>query len=354
MLLAATGQDTLVSETPLAAFVRDAPRLDPHGPLRPQVEELLAGHRPAADPAAFVTSDPGASAALLRRHFYALMDLPEPAAPRSSNPCPCLRTIRRGGRPAARPDARTGADVVIERSTEHPYDAGGDTHLAVHEDTRDPGSLELADVIVRDGPADDPRLGGPREWTAEVLGRHAHCAVAAYVSGPDSCVARGREQGPWRLSAGTGADLDPAAYASSLYAWLAVHGEVPSGGVTLRVHAAGGVHRWSWSPLTGALAAQPKPAEVSQVRSRRRSEQPLGLGDRAQRLGVPARVVEGLGQVGEGTRTVVVLPAPRRSPPPPPGVAETPSAAPCRAGPVPGGVRPARARGMSPRPRRRE
>ncbi|MFE0172069.1 hypothetical protein ACFWZ2_07105 [Streptomyces sp. NPDC059002] len=243
VLLAAAGQDRLDPDTPLAAFVRDAPRLDPHGPLRAQVEKLLAGHRPAADPGQFVTSAPGASAALLRRHFYHLMDLPEPAAPALLDPLPL---------PPYEPPRRTaplrvltrvwGTDITIERSTEHPYDADGDVHLSVHEDTRDRGSLELADVIVRDGPADDPRLGGPQAWTAEILDRHVHCSVAAYVSGPDSCVARSRGQGLLRLSAGPGADVDPAAYASSLYAWLAADGTVPSGGVTLRVHAADGVH----------------------------------------------------------------------------------------------------------------
>ncbi|MET9532214.1 hypothetical protein ABZY02_16810 [Streptomyces sp. NPDC006649] len=243
VLLGATGQDRLDPDTPLAAFVRDAPRLDPHGPLRAQVERLLSRHRPAADPAEFVTSAPGASAALLRRHFYALMDLPEPAAPALLEPLPL---------PPYDPPRRTaplrvltrvsGTDIVVERSTAHPYDADGDVHLAVHEDTRNPGDLETADVIVRDGSADDPRLGGPAAWTAEIIGRHAHCAVAAYVSGPGHCTVRVREHGLFHLSAGPGADADPAAYASSLYAWLAGGGSLPSGAITLRVHAAGSVH----------------------------------------------------------------------------------------------------------------
>nr|WP_239073959.1 hypothetical protein [Streptomyces sp. SID10853] len=250
VLLAATGQERLDPETPLAAFVRDAPRLDPHGPLRPQIEQLLSGHRPAADPAEFVTSAPGASAALLRRHFYTLMDLPEPAAPALLEPLPL---------PPYDPPHRTaplrvltrvsGTDIVIERSTGLPYDAKGDVHLAVHEDTRDPGDLELADVIVRAGSADDPRLGGPGVWTAEILGRHPHCRVAAYVSGPDDCTVRSRRHGLFRLSAGPDADADPAAYASSLHAWLADGQSVPPGGVTLRVHTAEGVH-----PVTVAEA----------------------------------------------------------------------------------------------------
>nr|WP_202122588.1 hypothetical protein [Streptomyces sp. BA2] len=264
VLLAATGQDRLDPESPLAAFVGDAPRLDPHGPLRAQVEELLgAGHLPAAapaetaDPAEFVTSAPGASAALLRRHFYTLMDLPEPTTPALLEPLPL---------PPYEPPQRTAplrvltrvsdTAVEIERSTTHPYDAVGDVHIAVHEDTRDPGDLEVADVIWRDGSADDPRLGGAEVWTVEVLGRHAHCAAAAYVDGPDGCTVRSREHGLFRLSAGPEADTDPAAYASSLYAWLAGGAIVPSGGLTLRVHAAGGVHPvavepWAVEPRRG-------------------------------------------------------------------------------------------------------
>ncbi|WP_455361754.1 hypothetical protein [Streptomyces sp. SYSU K21746] len=258
VLLAADGQDRLDPEAPLAAFVREAPRLDPHGPLRPQLENLLAGHRPLTGPAEFVTSAPGASAALLRQHFYALMDLPEPAFPASLEPLPL---------PPYDPPRRTaplhvrtrvhGSEVVIERSTEHPYDAAGETHLAVHEDTRAPGSLESADVITREGQPDDPRLGGPEVWTAEVLRRHPHCAAAAYVTGPDTCTVRTRDHGVFRLSAGPGADADPAAYASSLYAWLASGGTVPPPGTTLRMHVARGVHPVVVEPAAGPTAQEP-------------------------------------------------------------------------------------------------
>ncbi|MGA4848926.1 hypothetical protein ACOBQB_22715 [Streptomyces sp. G5(2025)] len=249
VLLAADGRDRLDPDTPLAAFVRGAPRLDPYGPLRPQVERLLAGHRPAADPAEFVTSAPGASAALLRRHFYALMDLPEPEAPALLEPLPLPpHTPPRRTAPLRVLTRVTGTDVVVERATEHPYGADGDVHLAVDEETRDPGDLELADVIVRDAPKDDPRLGGPELWTAETLGRYAHSALAAYVSSPGSCTVRSRKHGLLRLSAHPEADADPAAYASALYAWLVSGGSVPHANapsgvfVTLRVHVAGGVH----------------------------------------------------------------------------------------------------------------
>ncbi|MFD7507194.1 hypothetical protein [Streptomyces sp. NPDC059850] len=238
VLLASAEQDRLDPEAPLATFVRNAPRLDPHAPLRSQVEGLLARHRPAPGPASFTTSAPGASAALLRRHFYALMDLPEPPSPALLEPLPLPPYVP--PRRTAPLNVRTrvsGADVWLERTTGHPYDAVGDAHLAVHEDTRDPGDLVRADVIVREGPPDDPRVGGAEGWTAEVLRRYPHCAVAAYVSGPDTCTVRTRDLGVLHLA---GTETDPAAYASSLHAWLAAgDGPLP---VTLRVRVAGGVH----------------------------------------------------------------------------------------------------------------
>ena len=95
-------------------------------------------------------------------------------------------------------------------------------------------------MIVREGRPDDPRLGGAEGWTAEVLHRYPHCALAAYVTGPDRCVVRMRGDGDvLHLSAHADADADPFAYASSLYAWWVGGGRVPT---TLRVRVGGGVH----------------------------------------------------------------------------------------------------------------
>ncbi|WP_326698891.1 hypothetical protein OG909_17225 [Streptomyces sp. NBC_01754] len=254
VLLASAAQDRLDPEAPLAAFVRDAPRLDPHGSLPDQLEDLLARHRPLAGPAAFTTSAPNASAALLRRRFYALMDLPEPTAPALLEPLPLPPyTPPRHTAPLYARTRVRGDDVLIERSAEHPYDAGRETHLVVHEDTRDPGDLATADVIVREGPPDDPRLGSPEEWTAEVLGRHPHCAAAVYVSGPDRCTVRTRDHGVIRLSAGTEADAAPAAYASSLYAWLEAGGTLSPDGTVLRVRTARGVHPVTAEPVNAPV-----------------------------------------------------------------------------------------------------
>ncbi|MFF1687107.1 MULTISPECIES: hypothetical protein [unclassified Streptomyces] len=265
VLIAASGEDKLDPEAPLASFVEKAPRLDPYGPLRAQVAGLIDSHEPRPGSAEFVTSAPGRSAALLRRHFYALLGLPEPAAPALLEPLPLppydppLRTA-----PLHVRTRISGTDIVVERSTGQPYgsyDADGDTHLAVHEDTRDPSALELADVITHRGPADDARLGGAAAWSAEVLRLHPHCSAAAYVSEPDACSVRCRGHGLFRLAAGPGADADPAAYASALYAWLATGLRVPATGITLRVHVAGSMHPVGVTPDDGrpySAAADPR------------------------------------------------------------------------------------------------
>ncbi|MFD4372470.1 hypothetical protein [Streptomyces sp. NPDC058486] len=246
VLLAADGADVLAPDAPLAEFVRRAPRLDPYAPLLPQVRQGIAGHRPDPDAAGFVTSAPGRSAELLRRHFYASMDLPEPPGPASLEPLPLPPLSP--AKVTAPLHVRTrvnGTDIAIERSTEHPAGAAGEAHLAVHEETRHPGDLDVADVITRDGRADDPRLGGPDRWSEEVLRLHPHCSTAVFVTGPHTCVVRSRTRGLFHLSANADADADPAAYASALHAWLAYDrtgGRATAPGVVLRMHTAGGAH----------------------------------------------------------------------------------------------------------------
>ncbi|MFD4788303.1 hypothetical protein ACFWN1_14835 [Streptomyces sp. NPDC058459] len=179
VLLAAADQERLDPETPLAEFVRSAPQLDAHAPLRDQLDRTFAEHRALPDPARFVSSAPGESAALLRHNFYALLGIPEPPAPTLLEPLPLppYEPPRRTTPMRARTSVR-GRRVHVERSTVHPYTADGETHLAVHEDTRDPGEPAAADVIVREGPPDDPRLGSPATWATEVMDQYPYCALA--------------------------------------------------------------------------------------------------------------------------------------------------------------------------------
>ncbi|MEV7773006.1 hypothetical protein, partial [Kitasatospora sp. NPDC086791] len=230
VLLGAADPQALGAESPVAAFVRSAPRLDPYGALLPQLDKLLAGHRPLEGPATLTTSDPGRSAALLRSLFYRLIGITEPTAPAVLDPLPLppyeppLRTA------PLLVLTRTGVDgaVAVRRFAEPRYepDAEGEGHLAVHEDTLDPGVLEIADVIFRYGEADDPRLGPPRTWAAEVLDRYRSASLAAYVTDPRACTVLHRSGLLFELTADS--DGDPAAHASALLARLRT-GSGPAG-----------------------------------------------------------------------------------------------------------------------------
>ncbi|MFJ8311399.1 MULTISPECIES: hypothetical protein, partial [unclassified Streptomyces] len=225
VLLGATPLDGLDPSSPVAEFVRHAPRFDPHAPLAAQLDDLVAKHRPLPGPARLTTSAPGGSAVLLRSLFYRLIGIPEPQTPallerlrlppyqHPSLTAP-LRVLTR---------VRTDPDEVsVTRYADPRYEPDGDgyAHIAVHEDTRDPGQLALADVLLQDGAADDLRYGTPARWTAEVLDRHPHASLAAYITGPGECTARLRGGTPMRL-VGDPEGADPAASASALHAWLA-------------------------------------------------------------------------------------------------------------------------------------
>ncbi|WP_200262426.1 hypothetical protein [Streptomyces sp. HSG2] len=241
VLLAAAPLAGLDASAPTHAFVRAAPRLDPDRALRPQVEALMGTHHPMPEPAAFVSSAPGASAALLRRLFYDLMGLPEPDAPARLEPLPLLPLD--SGSPRVPMTVFTRVthpdEVMVTRYADlRPTSAPpGDVHLAVSEDTRETDHLALADLVFRHGPADDPRLGTPARWAAEVLARHPLAAMAVRVTDPTSCLVRTRSGESLRIAAAPGVDGDPLAYASGLYAWLAAGwepGELPGRRLTVR------------------------------------------------------------------------------------------------------------------------
>nr|WP_203719750.1 hypothetical protein [Streptomyces anulatus] len=225
VLLGAAPLDSLDPDAPIADFIRTAPGLDARAPLRGQVDALIESYVPQPGPMRFTSSVPGEAAVRLRRAFYGLMATPEPPGPALLLPLPL---------PDPEPTLRTaplyvltrvlaGPEVVVTRYADPDREpaGAGDTHLAVHEDTRDPGQLGLADVVFRYGAPGDPRFGPPGRWAAEVLDRHPHCALAAYVTGPSSCVVRPRDGALLRLASGAEADADPAVYASAVHAWLA-------------------------------------------------------------------------------------------------------------------------------------
>lgn len=248
VLLGAAPLAGLAPDAPVHAFVGTAPRLDPALPLRAQLTRLIDTHSPLPTPAAFTSSVPGESATRLRRLFYGIIGIPEPDAPALLEPLPL---------PPFEPAAHTVPLRVLTRllgSTEisvvryagpHPAPgSAGESHTAVHEDTREQDRLSLADVVFRHGTADDPRFGSPALWTTEVLARHPRCALAVYVTDPGACTARTADGTLLLLRTEPPSDADPVACASALHAWLAsgksLHEAVAQG---LTVHTGGAVHR---------------------------------------------------------------------------------------------------------------
>ncbi|WP_212764396.1 hypothetical protein [Streptomyces sp. I05A-00742] len=245
VLLGSFPEEDLDPDSPVAAFGRTAPRLRPSDDLRRQLDEAVETHDPDryAEAAALVSSVPGRSAALLRGVLYGIAGLPEPSAR------PAL--LERLPLPSYEPADRTAPvrvltrvldtdppRVAVSRYTDpayEPEDPDADAaHTAVHEDTRDPGLLGTADVVLRSAAPDDPRLGPPAAWTAEVMARHPYCGLAAYVTAPDRCTVRTRAGDLLELAAAPGPDgradlCDPAAYASALYAWVGDGHAAPAG-----------------------------------------------------------------------------------------------------------------------------
>jgi hypothetical protein len=287
VLLGAASLDSLGPTSPVAEFVRTAPRLDPYAPLLPQLEQQLANHQPRPGLAELTTSSPGRSAELLRRLFYELIGIPEPTGPALLDPLPLppyepalhtapLQVISwtdDNGDDGVIGVRRFAEPVTAPVTVPAPAPGGpGSGHLAVHEDTLDQGMLDLADIIWRYGDADDPRLGPPGRWAAEVLDHHPGCSLAAYVTGPRTCTVRHRSglvaeltelhAGPAESAQPPGAD--PALYASAFLAHLgaSANSQADTGEFTVRTGSA--LHRVR-SRLLGGPAPQPEQIEVGEV-----------------------------------------------------------------------------------------
>ncbi len=239
VLLGAAAQDVLGETSPVADFVRRAPRLDPFGPLAGQFDRAVAGHRPLPGPAALTTSVPGRSAALLREGFYRALGVPEPPGPAFLDPLPLPPYEPPVREAPMRVLTRIGAGAVVEvarfAGPSFEPDGEGAAHTVAHEDGLDRGQLDAADIVHRSGGPDDVRLGSPPEWAAEVLRRHPGAAMAVYVTGPGTCVARTREGEVLSIAGGPGA-ADPVTFASAAFARLAA-GLPLTGELTVRTGA---------------------------------------------------------------------------------------------------------------------
>jgi hypothetical protein len=168
VLLAVRPHNIVDPLSPIGNLLAQADSIDPTRPLLPQVSRATTQAAAVRDIAGLATSRPGKSAALLTEEFYRLLDLPEPAPPRTQVvPLP---------RVPHRPATATAVDVRFDGSPTatatrypaeltaagHPLRPG--THLVVTTDESTTDLLQLADVIVHPTPDEDART-----WIQDTL-----------------------------------------------------------------------------------------------------------------------------------------------------------------------------------------
>ncbi|MFI1170971.1 hypothetical protein [Streptomyces melanogenes] len=243
VLLAAFGSDA-VPGTAGAGLGRMAPRLDPAGDLRRQIEDAVQSHEPQryAEVARRAFSDSGQALARLRTAVYQLLRLPEPssqppAAPTVLPPDPASAAVT-SWRVAAAVAEDAGRPVVTvqrfpaavcEDWAEGP---GPYVHLACTDEERDPRLAESASVVVRARPA--ATAAGALGWIQDTLTRLPGSGLAATgVSGAEWLV--GLRDGRVVEAAATGPALDAGLLAAAVYGCLRAGRPLDDTMVTLRV-----------------------------------------------------------------------------------------------------------------------
>ncbi|MFC0844827.1 hypothetical protein ACFH04_14070 [Streptomyces noboritoensis] len=243
VLLAAFGSDA-VPGTAGADLGRMAPRLDPAGDLRRQIEDAVQSHEPQryAEVARRAFSDSGQALARLRTAVYQLLRLPEPssqppAAPTVLPPDPASAAVTSwrvatavaegAGRPVVTVQRFPAA--VCEDWAEGP---GPYVHLACTDEERDPRLAESASVVVRARPA--ATAAGALGWIQDTLTRLPGSGLAATgVSGTEWLV--GLRDGRVVEAAATGPALDAGLLAAAVYGCLRAGRPLDDTMVTLRV-----------------------------------------------------------------------------------------------------------------------
>ncbi|GHF58262.1 hypothetical protein FHX82_000285 [Amycolatopsis bartoniae] len=186
LLLAAAPADAVDPRSPVGRLLEVTPRLDRHAPPGPQLEHALSGPEPhgLAAITELTTSLPGKSAAVLRETIYRWLDLPPPrwAAETRALPVPEV-TVPHAHAQLVRVRLHDG-EATVDRfpadALREPDLLPPDAHLVV--DTREASVrlLDLADVLVHDGPPD------PAQWVERTLGALPGCRLAAARTGGTS------------------------------------------------------------------------------------------------------------------------------------------------------------------------
>ncbi|WP_447037520.1 hypothetical protein [Streptomyces sp. DSM 118878] len=269
LALATYGKDA-VPGTAGTDLARLAPRFDPEGSPRRQIEEVLRAHAGRAEPYASVAArafdKPGTALARLRTTLYDLLRLePPPAAPPSplmltepDNPAAPVTSWVVGTQIGT--DATCGTTVSVRRipaavaanGAVADADADADavrhfSHLSVRPDEeRDRRLTESASVLLASAPA--PTATAARRWVRDALAKWPGSLLAATALASGGCLIGLRDGRTASASADTG-NADPGLVAAAVYTSLRA-GHPPAGGsMTLRVGDTYEVIRLPpWSP----------------------------------------------------------------------------------------------------------
>ncbi|MFD5162181.1 hypothetical protein ACFWMJ_29660 [Streptomyces hawaiiensis] len=249
VLLGAFGADA-VPGTAIHGLAAVAPRLDPRGDLRRQVEHAIHEHTPEryAVIAQSAFAEPGQALPRLRAALYRLLRLPEPPSPPPSalvlpRPDPSaapvtswqvateVEEIEQDHMPSA---------VVVHRFPAAVYPGGGTgtglpqffTHLACSDGERDRRLVESASVILAHRPA--PTAVGALRWIQGTLERLPGSLLAASAVRHGGFLV-GLRDGRIVEAAVTGPELDAGLPAAVVYACLRAGRPLDDAYVTLRI-----------------------------------------------------------------------------------------------------------------------
>ncbi|GAB2894791.1 hypothetical protein [Streptomyces mayteni] len=246
LLLAAFGDDA-VPGTAIHDLAAAAPRLDPAGDTRRQLEHLLRTHPP--DPYAEIARraffEPGQALARLRAALYRLLRLPEPGSPPPSPPSlpvaeqpvapvtawrVTTRVSLTGERPTVEVCRYPAAVSAAGEQNDDPPDAF--THLACADDERDRRRAHDASVLVLRAPA--PTAVAAARRIRSALAELPGALLAACAVRDGGCLV-GLKDGRLVTADATGPATDAGLPAAVVYACLRAGLPLTDSLVTLRV-----------------------------------------------------------------------------------------------------------------------
>jgi hypothetical protein len=246
LLLAAFGGDA-VPGTAVHHLASVAPRLDPRGSLRQQVEDVVREHTPDryASVAARAFAEPGHALARLRTAVYHLLKLPEPSSPPPAPlvlpvPDPPAASVASwqvttdvtGNSAVPTITVRRVPATVTAYGENRPESATCFTHLSCADDERDLRLTESASVFVRRDRA--PTSVEALEWIEDTLTRLPGSLLASSAVRGGSCLV-GLRDGRVVEAAVTGPASDAGLPAAVVYACLRAGLALDGAQVTLRI-----------------------------------------------------------------------------------------------------------------------